>query len=1049
MESRADCVAWREPCSPALTPRSCDRRAQPLSPTGLPPSGTAFRSRTTRTDEKREEVIGQQFSELLGRLTFDEKVLAWVRDALRASHADEKREHEAAIGRLRAEYDRLQARIHAMYVDKEVRTFNDREIELLKSFAAQAVIAIENARLLNELRERTADLSQRTTDLTETLEQQTATAQVLQVINSSPGDLVPVFDAMLKKALDLCEAAFGTLWTYDGKRMRVVAMQGVPAPFAEFCQSKPFEPVPGTASYALVCGESLVHVRDITEDEGYRSGNPAKRSLYDLGGARTALWLPLRKDDALLGTFVVYRQEVRPFTDKQIALLQNFAAQAVIAIENARLLNDLRESLQQQTATADVLKIISRSTFDLSKVLDTLLESAARLCDADRAAITQPKDGVLEFAASFGFPPEFTKVMNKVKFVAGKGTVTGRVLLEGKYVQIDDVLADPEYSLLEQQSVGKYLTVLCVPLTREGIPVGVITLTRNVVRPFTEKQIELVSTFADQAVIAIENARLLNELRQRTDDLTESLEQQTATSEVLRVISSSPGELQPVFDAMLENAVRICDATYGNIYSRDEGIFRLAASYKTPQAFTEYRRRNPMTGSGAHWADPMLRSKAEVHIADLALETGFIERDPSFVAAVGLGGARSALAVPMLKEGEIIGAFALARQEVRPFTEKQIALVTNLAAQAVIAIENTRLLNELHGRTADLTESLKQQTATADVLKVISRSTFELQAVLNTLVESAARLCDADIASIFRPQGSAFQLIANYRQAQSFVDFAANKPIPGGRGTLTGRVMASGQVVHIPDVQIDPEYTFSKAQHIVTFRSGLGVPLIREGTPIGVIVLWRSQVRPFTDKQIELVTTFADQAMIAIENARLVDELRHRTDELGRSVGELRALGSQAVNSTLDLEAVLSTIVARAVQLSNTEAGAIYVFDEMQNEFRLRATYGMEQELIDALTHRRIDISDPNVAAVMAAGEPIQIADLKEEVATDINEITLRAGYRARLVAPLIRGEEVVGMLGCTAQGPRRVCAEHHRSDEDVCSTIGSGDRERSLVSRC
>ena len=247
---------------------------------------------------------------------------------------------------------------------QEVRPFTDKQIELLKNFAAQAVIAIENARLLNELRQRTDDLSQRTADLTESLERQTATAEVLQVINSSPGDLAPVFDAMLGKARSLCEAAVGGLWTYDGKRMHAMAMQGVPALFAEFF-NKPFEPVPGTASYALVRGESFVHVADITDDDGYRSGNPAKRALGELGGARTALWLPLRKDHALLGTFMVYRQEVRPFTDKRIALLQNFAAQAVIAMENARLLNELRESLQQQTATADVLKVISRSTFDL------------------------------------------------------------------------------------------------------------------------------------------------------------------------------------------------------------------------------------------------------------------------------------------------------------------------------------------------------------------------------------------------------------------------------------------------------------------------------------------------------------------------------------------------------------------------------------------------------------------------------------------------------------------------------------------------------------
>ena len=290
-------------------------------------------------------------------------------------------------------------------------------------------------------------------------------------------------------------------------------------------------------------------------------------------------------------------------------------------------------------------------------------------------------------------------------------------------------------------------TLLGVPMLRENELVGDILIFRQEVRPFTDKQIALVTTFAAQAVIAIENARLLNELRQRTTDLTEALEQQTATSEVLRVISSSPGELQPVFDAMLENAVRICDATYGNIYSRDSDIFRLVASYKTPPAFTEYRRRNPMTGSGAHWADPMLRSKTQVHIADLALERGFIERDPSFVAAVELGRARSALAVPMLKEGEIIGAFALARQEVRPFTEKQIALVTNLAAQAVIAIENTRLLNELRQRTDELGRSVEELRALGEVSQAVN-STLELETVLSTIVAKAVQLSGTEAGAI-------------------------------------------------------------------------------------------------------------------------------------------------------------------------------------------------------------------------------------------------------------------------------------------------------------
>jgi GAF domain-containing protein/anti-sigma regulatory factor (Ser/Thr protein kinase) len=856
----------------------------------------------------------------------------------------------------------------------EVRPFSDKQIKLLETFASQAVIAIENVRLFQEIQERNAELR-------EALEHQTATAEVLGIISRSPTDVQPVLDAIVESVARVCGIDDVTLRLHDGNTSVLRAHFGpIRSPRVEISTDE--------AQFLWVREHGTLHIPDVREQNDF----PTPGSV---SGSRTFLFVPLRQQGELVGVLLARRIEVRPFTPAQIKLLETFADQAVIAIENVRLFQELKEALEQQTATSEILGVIASSPTDIQPVLDVVAENAARLCDANDAAIWRAEGDQFWLVASHGSIPIHRR--EEVRPMNRRGPL-GRAMIDRQTIHIHDLSSSEAQAEFPSagtisQNVG-VRTDLVTPLLREGIAIGAIHIRRTEVRPFTEKQIALLKTFADQAVIAIENVRLFKELQERNAELREALEHQTATSEVLSIISRSPTNVQPVLDAIVESAARVCGID--DILLRlHEGENMVPRAHFGPIPVLRFERG--MDAPQFRW----ISEHGTLHVPDVRAQNDF--------PTLGSRGAfRTYLCVPLLQQGELIGGLFARRMEVHPFTSTQIKLLETFAAQAVIAIENVRLFQELK-------ESLEQQTATSEVLKVISRSTFDLQPVLETLTENAVRLCGAEMGSIYRFDGERLNHALSYNAPPELVAFLDRNPITPARYSVAARAALERRTIHVPDVLADPDFTFGAAQ-LETVRTVLGVPMIRGDNLLGVFTIRNSKVQPFTDKQIELVTTFADQAVIAIENVRLFQELQARTRELARSVEELRALGEvgQAVSSTLDLQTVLATIVRHAVQLSRTDGGVVYEYDEAAEEFHLRASHLMEAEVVEALraTPVRPGQGATGRAATMRA--PVQLPDIlneQEYTGSKVRPLFTRLGYRSVLAVPLLREGRIMGAL--------------------------------------
>jgi GAF domain-containing protein len=739
----------------------------------------------------------------------------------------------------------------------------------------------ENARLQAELRAAR--------------DRQNASAEILRAVAGAPGDV----ERLLQRIAEITERLFGassvTIRTIEGEEWgRLIRVGDGSKRISQEVPEAQLRPGARNLASAVVLENRQIHIPDLDNVDPAIADWPGLRPAR-AAGIRVIVGTPLRWEGKAIGALMVQRDRPEPFTAEELALQQSFADQAVIAIENARLFDevqaktrDLSEALVYQTGSANILKVIASSPTDVGPVLKAIVDSACELCEAYDAVVLLKEGDDLHFSAHQGPIPA---VLAKLRI--SRYSATGRSAIDRVPVHIHDLLSDEGAEFPEGQVHARrdgFRSILCVPLLREGESIGTIALRRTEVRPFSDKQIALLQTFADQAVIAIGNVRLFEEVQAKTRDLSEALTYQTGSGNILSVIASSPTDVGPVLKAIVESACELCEAYDATVLLRDGDDLRYSEHHGPIPIGLDKWPINRNYAAGRSVVD-----KVPVHVSDfLSAEASEFPEGQEMSRRQGH---RCVLSVPLLREGESVGAIALRRLEAHPFSDKQIALLQTFADQAVIAIGNVRLFNEVQERTDDLRESLQFQTATSDVLKVISSSPDSLQPVLDVIVETSRHLCGTETSTIFLLRDEKFHIAAASGAMLEYLEFLRANPIALGQpGSSTSRAAREKRTVHIPDIGADPEFG-QGPMAVGQRRALLSVPLMREGRAIGVITMRQSHLTPFTERQIEVVQTFADQAVIAISNVRLFEEVQARTRELSKSLDDLRTAQDRLIQT--------------------------------------------------------------------------------------------------------------------------------------------------------